>query len=211
MHQRVEVDDRPHRVERPRLPLGHLVDHRVGDRRDQARRDLGAVDLGQVRLDVAHRHPARVHREDLVVEAVEAALMLLHQLRLERAVADRAAPRSGSRPARWSGFLGEVPLRALPRGRRSRRPARSPRCSVSSAPSARSTSAPVSCFSSPSGPVRSSGFFVAQPAARREVPCESFASWCPFLYGKRLPASRDQTLTQNSVQAQHSRWLARPA
>jgi len=38
-------------------------------------------------LDVAHRHPARVHRQDLVVEAREAPLVLLHQLELERPVA----------------------------------------------------------------------------------------------------------------------------
>jgi hypothetical protein len=43
--------------------------------------DLDAVDLGQVGLDVAHRHPAPVHGDDLVVEAVEAALTLPDDLR----------------------------------------------------------------------------------------------------------------------------------
>jgi hypothetical protein len=36
--------------------------------------------------DLARRHPARVHRDDLVVETCEAALMLRHDLRLERAL-----------------------------------------------------------------------------------------------------------------------------
>ena len=47
--------------------------------------DLHAVDLGQVGLDVADRHPAPVHRDDLLVEAVKTPLVLLDDLRLKRA------------------------------------------------------------------------------------------------------------------------------
>jgi hypothetical protein len=54
---------------------------------DQVVADLDPVQLAQVRLDVAHRHPAGVHRDDLLVEAVEAPLVLRHDLRLERPLA----------------------------------------------------------------------------------------------------------------------------
>ena len=52
----------------------------------QVAADLDAVDLGQVRLDVARRQPARIEREDLVVEALEAPLPLAHDQRLEAAL-----------------------------------------------------------------------------------------------------------------------------
>jgi hypothetical protein len=38
-------------------------------------------------LDLPHRHAAGVHRDDLVVEAVEPRLAFWHDLRLEGAVA----------------------------------------------------------------------------------------------------------------------------
>src|SRR3954469_4275514 len=44
-----------------------------------------AVDLLEGRLDVACREPARVEREDLVIEPFKAALALAHELRFERA------------------------------------------------------------------------------------------------------------------------------
>ena len=53
---------------------------------DQVAADPDAVDLGQVPLDVARRQPARVEREDLVVEALEATLPLPDDLRLEAAL-----------------------------------------------------------------------------------------------------------------------------
>src|SRR4028118_1317307 len=71
------------RLERPVLPLGHLVQHRVGDGADQVGRDLDAVELAQVALDLAGAHPPRVHGHDLVAEAGEAALVLGDQLRVE--------------------------------------------------------------------------------------------------------------------------------
>jgi len=85
--QRVEEQDRVDVLERSCLPLPDVVEHGVGDPRDQVVADLDAVQLGQVRLDVAHAHPAPVQRDDLIVEAVEAALMLPDDLRCERALA----------------------------------------------------------------------------------------------------------------------------
>jgi hypothetical protein len=38
-------------------------------------------------LDLAHRHAARVHRDDFVVEARKPSLIALDQLRIERAFA----------------------------------------------------------------------------------------------------------------------------
>jgi transposase len=71
------------RLERPVLPLRHLLQHGIGDGADQVGRDLDAVQLAQVPLDLAGAHPPRVHRHDLVVEAGEAALALGDQLRVE--------------------------------------------------------------------------------------------------------------------------------
>src|SRR5439155_4828363 len=85
--ERVEEDDRVDVVERPLLPLAHVLHDRVGDPADQVAADADAVDLGQVRLDVARRQAARVEREDLVVEPLEAPLPLPDDLRLEAALA----------------------------------------------------------------------------------------------------------------------------
>ena len=82
--QRVEKQDRVDVLERPGLPLPHIVEDRVGDAADQVMADLDAVELGEVGLDVAHRHPTRVHRDDFLVESVETPLTLRHDLRLER-------------------------------------------------------------------------------------------------------------------------------
>jgi hypothetical protein len=95
----VQVDDWIHRIERPGLPGLDPIDHSIGDRGNQAGRDLRPVHLLQMRLDLAHRHAARIQRQNLVVEADPAGLMLGNQLRLEAAVPitrdrDRAARRS---------------------------------------------------------------------------------------------------------------------
>ncbi len=82
----VRVDDRIHRVERPGLPCLDLIDHRIGERRNQAGRHLRPVHLFQVRLDLAHRHAACIQRKDLVVEAGSAGLVFGDRLWLEVAV-----------------------------------------------------------------------------------------------------------------------------
>ena len=45
-----------------------------------------SVDLLKMPLDLPHRHAARVHRDDLVIKAGEAALAFLDKLRLEAAI-----------------------------------------------------------------------------------------------------------------------------
>ncbi|TDN78972.1 hypothetical protein EV664_1148 [Stakelama pacifica] len=72
------------RVERSALPLGDGLQNGVGHRRDQVRRYLDPVQFLEMPPDLAHRHPARVHRHDLVVEVGEAALVFGDQLRVER-------------------------------------------------------------------------------------------------------------------------------
>ncbi|MNE31938.1 hypothetical protein D3C80_1255290 [compost metagenome] len=79
----VQIEDRVQRVQRSGLPQLDLVTHRVGNGRDQAGRDLCAVHFLQVRLDFSDTQTARVERNDLVIEACPAGLMLGDQLRLE--------------------------------------------------------------------------------------------------------------------------------
>src|SRR5680860_1711479 len=82
-HQRVEVDDRIERVQRPGLPLLELLGDRLGDVGDRLVGQVGAQRPSQVVTDVAHRHPARIQRDDHLVQAAEPALTLGHQMRLE--------------------------------------------------------------------------------------------------------------------------------
>src|SRR3954454_1055799 len=81
--ERVEEDQRIGRLQRPRLPCRDLVQHRVSDRADQVWRDVDPVQLAQVADDLQGAHAPRVHRDDLVVEAGEAPLVLGDQLRVE--------------------------------------------------------------------------------------------------------------------------------
>jgi len=67
------------------LPFAHVREHGVGDARDQVVADFDPVQLTQVRLDVTHRHAARVQGDDLLVEAAEASLVPGHDHRLEAA------------------------------------------------------------------------------------------------------------------------------
>ena len=85
--QRIEEHDRIHRLERPALPRGHFGDDPIGHRADQIGRDLHGVHLREEALNLAHGHPARIERQDLVVEAGEAPLVLGDQPRLEGALA----------------------------------------------------------------------------------------------------------------------------
>ena len=85
-HQRVDEDHRIHRVQRPVAPLGHLLDHLVGDLRDGLLAHRGAVDLGEVRRDLPGGQPARGQRQHDLVDPGQPPLPLLHDLRLERCV-----------------------------------------------------------------------------------------------------------------------------
>jgi hypothetical protein len=84
--ERVEDHHRIDRIERPRPPFLDLVEHGVGDAADQVGRDLEPVELLEMPADVAHAHPPRVKRDDLVVEPVEPRLALGDQPRLEAAL-----------------------------------------------------------------------------------------------------------------------------
>jgi hypothetical protein len=92
------------------LPSRDLVDRRVGHGADQIGRDLHGIHLRQECLDLPDRHAPGVERENLVVEAGEAALVLRDQPRLERAFAI-ARPSIGSGPSSVSTVLPPVPLR----------------------------------------------------------------------------------------------------
>ena len=85
--QRVKEDQRVDRLERAGLPGGDLVQDGIRDRADQVGRDLDAIQLAQVPDDLAGAHAPGVHRDHLVVEAGEAALILGDQLRIEAGLA----------------------------------------------------------------------------------------------------------------------------
>src|SRR5882762_7483689 len=143
--------------QRPTLPLLHFLDHRIGHVGDQRRRNLDPVHLLQMALNLPRRHPPRIHRDDLVVEARPARLTLGHDLGIERRLAVRAAFPIPTRQTRPSGFFALFPLRVLPRWWPTRSCFSYPRCSVISAPKARSRMALVSCFGRPFSPMISSG------------------------------------------------------
>jgi hypothetical protein len=90
-----------------------FIEDGVRNGRDQRRRDLDAVNLLQVPLNLALRHPARVERDDVLVEAVEARLPLPDELRLELAgaVAGTSICTCSRLPR---SVFGVVPLRELP-------------------------------------------------------------------------------------------------
>jgi hypothetical protein len=71
------------RIERPVLPFRDLLVDSVGDRRDQVRRHLDAVEFLEMTTDLAHRHAARIYRDDLVIEVGRTSLILGDQLRIE--------------------------------------------------------------------------------------------------------------------------------
>src|SRR5215213_376635 len=85
--QRVKEDQRIDRFQRARLPGGDLIEHRVGDGADQIGRDVDAVEIAQMADNLAGAHAAGVHRDDLVVEPREAALIFGDQLRIETGLA----------------------------------------------------------------------------------------------------------------------------
>jgi hypothetical protein len=82
----IEEHDRIHPLERSALPGGHLGDDAIRHRADQIRRDFHGVHFREEALDFPHGHPARVQRQNLVVEAGEAALVFGDQPRLEGAL-----------------------------------------------------------------------------------------------------------------------------
>ena len=91
-HDRVEVDDRIERLERPTLPCQDLVEDFVGDLADRLVRQLGPDRRREMVLDVANRHAAGVEADDHLVEPAETPSALRHQPRREGPV---TVPRRG--------------------------------------------------------------------------------------------------------------------
>ena len=156
--ERVEEDHRIDRIEWPVLPFPHLVEDGVGDPADQVGRDVDGIEFAQVALDLADRHAPGVQRDDLVVEAVQAALALGHDLRFEAAVAiTRHVDLHHAVLGQHRLGIAAVAVVAGP-------PADGitlsrTRDDVSARlPLARSSSAFFSCLKRPSSPSRSSGF-----------------------------------------------------
>ena len=97
----IEEHQRVADIERPVLPFRNLVQHRVGNRRDQIRRNLDAVEFLEMATDFADRHPARIHRDDFVVEIREPTLVFGDQLRIK----------CSSRSRGTDSVIFEVPVR----------------------------------------------------------------------------------------------------
>src|SRR6476619_6837458 len=72
--QRVEIDHRIAALQRPILPLHHRFQHRIGHRADEVRAHLHPVVIKQKTLNLPYRHPPRIHRDNLFIEAFEALL-----------------------------------------------------------------------------------------------------------------------------------------
>jgi hypothetical protein len=77
----VKENQRIDRLQRPGLPGGDLLQHRIRHRADQVRRHVDAIELAQVPDDLARAHAARVHRDDLVIEAGKPPLVFGDELR----------------------------------------------------------------------------------------------------------------------------------
>ena len=83
----VDEDHRVDGVEWSVLPLGHAVEHLVGDGGDRLAGDIGAIDLGQLGLDLAGGQALPSQRDDHLVHAGQALLPLLDDIRLEGTLA----------------------------------------------------------------------------------------------------------------------------
>jgi hypothetical protein len=79
----VDEDRRIHRIQRPVLPLGHALDHPVGDRGDRRFRHLSPIHFDQVSTDITMGEAAGRQRQDHLVDPGQAPLVLAHNLRLE--------------------------------------------------------------------------------------------------------------------------------
>jgi hypothetical protein len=102
------------RIEGPVLPVGHALHHLVGDRGDGGLGDLGPVDLCQVGGDLAVGQALRGQRQHHLIDAGQAPLPLLDDLRLEGA---GHVPRDTDLGRAHVGEygLGPVPVAAVPR------------------------------------------------------------------------------------------------
>jgi hypothetical protein len=85
-HPLIRDDDwKPPLVQRPGGPLGHLLDHLVGDPADGLLAHRGAVDLGEVGTDLPGGQTLGIQRQHHLVDPRQAPLPLAHDLRIEDA------------------------------------------------------------------------------------------------------------------------------
>src|SRR5690606_34021136 len=84
--QGIEKDHWIHGLQRSLLPGTYLVHHCLSDRTDEVVRDVCAVLFKQKGTNLPYRHAAGIHRDDFVVKAREAALVLGNQYRREATV-----------------------------------------------------------------------------------------------------------------------------
>ncbi len=184
-HQGVEVHDRPPWLERARLRFAP----RQAPPRSRSSR-LGAMSafvlLGDVRLDVAHAHAPRTGRGSCRRSrrsVVGASSPAAARRSFDRA-ARRCPPAQARSEASWRRCRRvNCPSRAL------RRRARRTGWSVSSASSARSTRAPVSCCEQPLRPlIRSSGLQPSTPRANSSS--SSRRIFLSFFIGVPSPSCR---------------------
>lgn len=101
------------RLQRPVLLGTSLLHHCVRHFADQAGADFDLVQLLQVSLDLAGGHPTDVYRQDLVVEAPPACLVLPDDLRLELPFRSRGVAISSS-PNSPVSVLRVTPFRLFP-------------------------------------------------------------------------------------------------
>ncbi len=80
-------DDGPNTRQGPLAPCSDVFERRVGGLRDELGRDLDPVEFFEMAANVSGARPATAWRDHSVVEAVEAALAFLDQLRFESALA----------------------------------------------------------------------------------------------------------------------------
>ena len=83
---RIHEHDRVAALQRAGLPAGDLLQHRVGDRGNQAGQRLEAIDILTMPLDLAGRQATGLQTDDLASELGKAALILGNQHRIEAAV-----------------------------------------------------------------------------------------------------------------------------
>ena len=110
--ERIEDDDRIDAFQGPVLPGADFLENGVGDPADQVRRDIDAAELLQMATDLQHTHAAGVHRDHLVVEAVDPGLAFADDPGVERGI---AIPRRGDIQISLSSLFSR--LVKWPRGR----------------------------------------------------------------------------------------------
>ena len=85
-HDRVDEQHRIDRVEGPVAPVGHLLDHLVGDLGNGVPGDRGTVNLGEMCRDLPGRQPSCGQRQHDLVDPGQPPLTFLHDLGLEAGI-----------------------------------------------------------------------------------------------------------------------------